>query len=440
MTTESTSYQKIYKINVPNKISRILMVLLAVFLICLFLPWTQNIRTSGQVTTLRQEQRVQKVNSIIPGQILRWYVKEGDKVKAGDTLVQLTEIKDDYLDPNLVLRTNEQLTAKQQSVEFYESKTNAQKNQLAALQNGLQIKLNQLNNKLKQLDMKIESENATLVSAQNDYNIASKQFQRQQDLFSQGLVSLTQLEQRNQALQSFQARLVTAQNNLNNTRQEVLNTQLEINGVQQDNAEKINKIQSDVMSNMSQIATSQGDVSKLKNQYSNYQNRAKLYYIIAPQDGQVVQAKRSGIGEIIKDGETLVEIVPTQLDYAVELYVAPLDIPLLAKGNKIRFIFDGFPAIVFSGWPQASYGTFGGKVEVIENTVSPNGKYRILVSPDTTDKPWPSQLRLGTGTQAIALLKDVPIWYELWRNINGFPPDFYTANSSSQTDKKSSSK
>ena len=440
MTTESSSYQKIYKIDVPNKISRILIILLVVFLLCLFLPWTQNIRTTGQVTTLRQEQRVQKVNSIIPGQILRWYVKEGDKVKAGDTLVQLTEIKDDYLDPNLVLRTNEQLTAKQQSVEFYESKTTAQKNQLAALQNGLQIKLNQLNNKLKQLDMKIESENATLVSAQNDYNIASKQYQRQQELFNQGLVSLTQLEQRNQALQSFQARLVTAQNNLNNTRQEVLNTQLEINGVQQDNAEKINKIQSDVMSNMSQIAASQGDVSKLKNQYSNYQNRAKLYYIIAPQDGQVVQAKRSGIGEIIKDGETLVEIVPTQLEYAVELYVAPLDIPLLAKGNKIRFIFDGFPAIVFSGWPQASYGTFGGKVEVIENTVSSNGKYRILVSPDATDKPWPTQLRLGTGTQAIALLKDVPIWYELWRNINGFPPDFYTANSSSQTDKKSSSK
>ena len=440
MTTESSSYQKIYKIDVPNKISRILIILLVVFLLCLFLPWTQNIRTTGQVTTLRQEQRVQKVNSIIPGQILRWYVKEGDKVKAGDTLVQLTEIKDDYLDPNLVLRTNEQLTAKQQSVEFYESKTTAQKNQLAALQNGLQIKLNQLNNKLKQLDMKIESENATLVSAQNDYNIASKQYQRQQELFNQGLVSLTQLEQRNQALQSFQARLVTAQNNLNNTRQEVLNTQLEINGVHQDNTEKINKIQSDVMSNMSQIATSQGDVSKLKNQYSNYQNRAKLYYIIAPQDGQVVQAKRSGIGEIIKDGETLVEIVPTQLEYAVELYVAPLDIPLLAKGNKIRFIFDGFPAIVFSGWPQASYGTFGGKVEVIENTVSSNGKYRILVSPDATDKPWPTQLRLGTGTQAIALLKDVPIWYELWRNINGFPPDFYTANSSTQTDKKSSSK
>jgi hypothetical protein len=32
---------------------------------------------------------------------------------------------------------------------------------------------------------------------------------------------------------------------------------------------------------------------------------------------------------------------------------------------------------------------------------------------------------MGTGAQGIALLKDVPIWYELWRNINGFPPDYY---------------
>jgi RsmE family RNA methyltransferase len=28
----------------------------------------------------------------------------------------------------------------------------------------------------------------------------------------------------------------------------------------------------------------------------------------------------------------------------------------------------------------------------------------------------------------ISLLKNVPIWYELWRNINGFPPDYYQAS------------
>jgi multidrug resistance efflux pump len=419
------SFQGIYNINKPNKISRVLIIFLITLIICLFLPWTQNIKSNGIVTTLRQEQRAQNVNTIIAGRIVKWFIKEGDYVKAGDTIAQLTEIKDDYLDPELITRTGEQLNAKKQTIEYYQGKTNAQQNQITALQNSLDIKTNQLKNKLKQQGLKIQSDSANLSAAKNDFSIANKQFIRQQELYNQGLVSLTQLEQRNQALQSIQARLINAENNLSNSRQEILITQLELNGVQQDYFEKVNKTQGEVMQAMSQIATGEGEVSKLKNQYSNYQNRNKLYFIIAPQEGQIVQAKKSGIGEIIKEGEILAQIVPKELDYAVELFIEPMDLPLISLNHKIRFIFDGFPAIVFSGWPQASYGTFGGIIVAIENSVSPNGKYRILVKEDTTDKAWPKQLRLGTGANAIALLKDVPIWYELWRNINGFPPDFY---------------
>ena len=105
-------------------------------------------------------------------------------------------------------------------------------------------------------------------------------------------------------------------------------------------------------------------------------------------------------------------------------------------GQKIRFVFDGFPAIVFSGWPSASYGTFGGIVTAIENNVSGTGTYRVLVKQDQDEKPWPPAIRLGTGAQAIALLKDVPIWYEVWRNINGFPPDFYKMNDQKVTKEK----
>ena len=93
-----------------------------VFLIFLFLPWTQNIRAKGTVTTLYQDQRPQQVNTIIGGRIMKWHIKEGDYVKAGDTLVQLTEVKADYLDPNLLQRTQQQLAGKQQSVEYYKSK------------------------------------------------------------------------------------------------------------------------------------------------------------------------------------------------------------------------------------------------------------------------------------------------------------------------------
>ncbi|HEX6848237.1 MAG TPA: HlyD family efflux transporter periplasmic adaptor subunit, partial [Chitinophagaceae bacterium] len=131
------------------------------------------------------------------------------------------------------------------------------------------------------------------------------------------------------------------------------------------------------------------------------------------------------IGEIVKDGEMLVEIVPDKIQYAVEMFVRPVDLPLITAGQKVSLLFDGFPAIVFSGWPNASYGIFSGKVVAVENSVSVNGKFRVLVAEDAERKPWPYQLRVGAGSNGIALLKEVPVWYELWRNINGFPPDYY---------------
>ena len=153
-----------------------------------------------------------------------------------------------------------------------------------------------------------------------------------------------------------------------------------------------------------------------------------MYFITAPQNGQAIKANTSGIGEIVKDGQMLIQIVPSTVDFAVELFVRPVDLPLVSPGQQVRFLFDGFPAIVFSGWPQASYGTFAGIVSSIENDVSANGTFRVLVREDSVYRKWPAQLKIGTGANGIALLKDVPIWYELWRNINSFPPDYYIAN------------
>ena len=88
--------------------------------------------------------------------------------------------------------------------------------------------------------------------------------------------------------------------------------------------------------------------------------------------------------------------------------------------------FDGWPAIVFSGWPNTSYGTYGGEVFAIDNFISPNGKYRVLVAQDPNDHEWPDALRVGAGASSMTLLNDVPVGYELWRQINAFPPDYYT--------------
>jgi hypothetical protein len=185
------------------------------------------------------------------------------------------------------------------------------------------------------------------------------------------------------------------------------------------------KAEGDRFGSLSQVATGQGDVAKLENQYASYAIRNGMYYIIAPQSGQIIQARTAGLGEVLKEGDMLVRIVPDQIDYAVEMFVRPVDLPLMGTGQDVRFMFDGFPAIVFSGWPNASYGTYSGKVTAVESDVSENGKFRVLIREDTTFRPWPKELRIGAGANGIALLKTVPVWYELWRNINSFPPDYY---------------
>jgi hypothetical protein len=45
-------------------------------------------------------------------------------------------------------------------------------------------------------------------------------------------------------------------------------------------------------------------------------------------------------------------------------------------------------------------------------------------------------LRVGGGVKTFTLLKNVPVWYERWRNLNGFPPEYYTGNPANKPLKK----
>ena len=419
------SFDSVYRNNIQSKVRYWFVGIMVLLVVFLFLPWTQNIKAKGTITTLYQEQRPQDINSPIPGKIVKWWVKEGDFVKKGDTILKISEIKEDYLDPNLVGRTQQQVDAKKGTITYYEGKIATVGTQIEALNKAKKLKIEQLNNKIRQLDNKLIGERAELSAATNELSLAKDQNERQQKMFDEGLVSQTQLQQRNLAFQNAAAKKVMVENKLAQTLQEVTNVRIEQNSVEQEYTEKVSKAEGERFQSMSQVATGQGDVAKLENQVINYTIRNGMYIILAPQDGQIVQAKKSGIGEIIKDGERITVIVPTRVNYAVEMFVRPVDLPLINVGQKVRFLFDGFPAIIFSGWPQTSYGTFGGQIVAFENNISANGLFRVLVAEDITDRKWPSQIKIGSGASGISLLKDVPIWYELWRNINGFPPDYY---------------
>lgn len=397
--------------------------ILLILLFSLFLPWTQNIQSQGNLTAFSPQDRPQTVEATIAGRIEQWHIQEGQFVKKGDTIVSLSEVKEKYLDPNLLERIGEQVDAKQGSAEATAAKVNAMRQQIAALREGLILSLQKGRNKVEQNRLKLQSDSMDVVAQRTELEIAISQFKRQESLYEQGLKSLTELEARRLKLQEAEAKLLSLENKLAAARAELQNSRTELSSLQAEYADKIAKAEAELNSTQSYLYGTQAEISKLESDYSSTQVRSKYYRIVAPQDGYVVRTLKAGIGETIKEGEPVATIMPNNPQLAAELYVDAIDLPLIKHGDEVRLQFEGWPTIVFSGWPGVSYGTFGGKIAVIDNAGT-SGQYRLLVVPDPEQEPWPNALRVGSGVQGWAMLNTVPIWYELWRQLNGFPADY----------------
>ena len=174
-------------------------------------------------------------------------------------------------------------------------------------------------------------------------------------------------------------------------------------------------------------------------EYAKYQNELAQINIdkinidvrIARQQTQIIKAHVSGIifkrltGEesvVVAAGAVLLQILPETQSRAVELWIDGNDIPFVRLHQKARLQFEGWPAIQFRGWPQIAVGTFGGVVSFIDPTDNGLGFFRAMITPD---EPWPDvrYLRQGVRVHGWVQLGKVPLWYELWRQFNGFPPE-----------------
>lgn len=378
-------------------LARWLMGIGIVFLVILFLPWQQNIRGSGKVTALSPSNRPQTVETVIAGRIQIWKIKEGQFVEKGDTIALISEVKEKYFDPKFLLRLQQVITAKEQSLKSKDLKARALQRQIAALEDGMRTKVDQSKAKLEAEQVK--------------FNNFKNQYERNKVLFEKGNIPLTKFQDIEYKYQGAEA--------------DYTNAKIEIERVQAEYLDKINKAESDWNNTLAEMADTQADLAKLRNDLSNMEIRSQQYHILAPQDGFVVKATQAGIGETIKEGDPVCTIMPQSTDIAVEMHVKAMDVPLISKGRRVRIEFDGFPALQFSGWPSISVGTFGGTVEVIDYVNSKPGEFRILVVPDKKDTPWPKQLRMGSGIKGWVMLDDVRVWFELWRQLNGFPPSLY---------------
>lgn len=436
---EEDTYNKIYKHTYSKKLKALAYTVLFSFGAVLFFPWTQSVETIGKVTTLNPENRPQTINSRIAGRIEKWYVNEGQHVKKNDTIAFISEVKDDYFDPQLIGRSESQIKAKESSIVSYEQKINAIDQQVDALNSGLKLKTEQLKNKFLQAKNKLTSDSIEMVTNSNNYKVAEEQFARYEELLTKGVISKTDLENRKVKVQDALAKKISTENKFINSKNDLLNIELEFNSVRQEYNEKLMKAESDKYSTMSNLYDAEANLTKMQGQLANYSVRQTYYYVLAPQDGLITRTFSQGLGEIIKEGTAICSIVPESDEQSVELYVQPIDLPLIKKGQTAQITFDGWPAFVFSGWPGVSFGTYQAQISSIDRVISENGKFRVLAVNKSGEK-WPDAIQIGGGVEGFALLNNVPLIYELWRKINGFPPDFYNDNQTTNSKNKNESK
>ncbi|MFB6229680.1 MAG: HlyD family secretion protein [Salinibacter sp.] len=347
-------------------------------------PWRQTVSGTGQVTALAPDARPRAVEAQISARVKNWRVTEGDVVAPGDTIAVLEDMSSQYLDNQFSDRIAESRASELRS---------------------LRLEVKQARQSLSQARQKRRAARAKVRNASTGLTTARKRYSRVKALQQDGVKSVRSLETAQLKLQKARTDSVAAAASLDAAQQAVASARL---NVQQ------------------KESTLEAKQARLNLKLENAQERQAASIVQAPIAGTIARINQVGPGQTVKSGDKLALIVPESDDRAAELFVSSIGASLVQPGERVQLQFSGFPALQFSGFPNASVGTFSGTVRFVNPVDDGSGRFRLLVVPDTSGNrpPWPGEnyLRQGASVQGNVLLSNVPLGYEIWRRMNGLPP------------------
>jgi len=391
-----------------------------------FVPWTQTVTVQGQLSAYSPTDRPQEIHAQINGRIRMWHVNEGEHLNQGDLVLELEDVNPQFMAPDLLQRLG-------QSREALEQRRQAALDQASILEERLKemTKLTKAAStsaeaRVSEADNKVQSAEQRVAAAKVGEETAKLNLERSRVLEAEGLLSRRDLELAIQAATAAEAEVKASEAALREAQQ--ARRALTYNREQID-AEMVQRVldtRSQRVSALAEAAKASKELADLELTRSNALQRRGAGRVVAPLDGTVVRLARIGPGEIVHPGDLLFTIVPLSATRAVEMWADPIDAPLLKPGRPVRLLFHGVPAIPLPAWPELMAGTYDGEIQVVDQSASVNGKFRLWVKPDTERRPWPPQGQVRQGTQVMGwvILNRVPLWYEMWRRVNLFPPDY----------------
>ena len=428
-------------------VGRVLFVLMVFgILLVSIAPWQQSVRGTGNVIAYAPLERQQTIESPIKGRVARLGegIFENAHVRKGDLIVEIADIDTGYL-----ARIEGQVAAAHRQVEAAEDLLAANVRNLEAAKTIVSSFESQVTAYIQVKEQVIAAADATVASAENKVEAEQQQlaeheaalaqveadYDRQKTLYEEQIASQLKYQEAQRKLREGQAKVEKSKAYVRAARNDLASKQSERQAKEQKAQVDIDyataslrKAKVDVGKAESDVAKAESDLTKSQTSLFDYETklaRQQSQKIYAPFDGFVTRITPNQSSQVLKEGDPICMIVPDTADRAVQVWLDGNDAPLVQPGRHVRLQFEGWPAVQFAGWPSVAVGTFGGKVISVDATDDQgNGKFRILVLPDDVEHEWPNErfLRQGVRANGWVLLDRVPLWYEIWRNMNGFPP------------------
>jgi multidrug efflux pump subunit AcrA (membrane-fusion protein) len=388
------------------------------------LPWMQNIPTTGRVVALDPLDRLQTIPAPVTGRLVRVLVQEGSEVKRGEVLVEMSD-----QDPLFAERLEQQYRLTLEKMRAAEGQVAFYSQQLANLEAARELAVSAAKFELNMAQEGIRGAEQSLAAAEAELEQKAADRTRRLRLFERGVVSELDQQRAEADYRAAAARVEAARADVQRAFNARQASEAEVGRVGKDQQAKIESIKSMREEARAKAALAQKDLTKVQTDME----RQKTRFVLAPRDGRVFRIMAAARADLLEQGEPLLELVPSTDRLGVELWVRGNDAPLVGPGRKVRLQFEGWPAVQFAGWPSVAVGTFGGEVLLVDAQDDGQGRFRILVQPDPADAPWPDErvLRQGVRANGWVLLDEVRLGYEVWRQLNGFPPALQSSTAAS---------
>ncbi len=426
----SSKLQSWEAVQIPERLkfsSRLAIKLVLLFtLIIAFVPWTQTITVTGQLSAYSPYERPQDIEAQITGRIKKWHIFEGVRVKQGDLILELDDVDPNFMAPDLLTLLEQRKVALEQTRKAALERAEQLDKRIKEMQNLVKAAVPSAQARVVEAENKVREAQQKVAAAKIAVDTAELNVDRHRQLAERGLVSQRELELTIQAAIASKADLQAAQASLKAAQQAMMALSYGRDQVSAEVLQRLIDAEAARDGAFADAAKAANELADVTLRLSNATQRRAASRILAPIDGTVVRMAEVGPGETVRPGDKLVRISPASMDKAIEMVADGLDAPLLNVGRKVRILFYGIPAIPLPAWPELMAGTYGGIIKVIDQVDDGKGNFRFWVVPDPEDRPWPDQTHVRQGTKAMGwvILNRVPLWYELWRRFNLFPPDY----------------